>query len=75
MQELVTMRSLHREVQSYRADKEKIMKAREEILQSLNMLHRQVNKESSTNQATGAKQVTTSKSQSRRDDHGKIDNQ
>jgi hypothetical protein len=34
------MRSLQREVQSYRVDNEKIMKAREEILQSLNMLQR-----------------------------------
>jgi hypothetical protein len=30
--ELVTMRSLHREVQSYRVDNERIMKAQEEIL-------------------------------------------
>jgi len=29
MKELVTMRSLHREVQSYRDDNEKIMKAHE----------------------------------------------
>jgi hypothetical protein len=39
-QENVTMRSLNREVQSYREDTERIMKAREEILMSLNMLHR-----------------------------------
>jgi hypothetical protein len=44
------MRSLHREVQSYRDDNERIMKAHEEILQSLNMLHKQVNKDSGTKQ-------------------------
>jgi hypothetical protein len=43
-QEPVTMRSLHREVQHYRDDNERIMKDQEEILQSLNMLHKQVNK-------------------------------
>jgi hypothetical protein len=43
-QEHVTMRILHREVQSYRDDNERIMNAQEEILQSLNMLHKQVNK-------------------------------
>jgi hypothetical protein len=43
-QEPVTMRSLQREVQSYRDDNEKIMKDQEEILQSLNMLQKQVNK-------------------------------
>ena len=32
MQELVTMRSLHREVKSYRDDNERIMKDQEEIL-------------------------------------------
>jgi hypothetical protein len=32
MKDLVTMRSLHRKVQSYRNDNENIMKAREEIL-------------------------------------------
>jgi hypothetical protein len=31
-QEIVTMRRLHRELQSYRADNERIMKAQEEIL-------------------------------------------
>jgi hypothetical protein len=44
------MRSLHREVQSYREDNERIMKAQEEILQSLNMLHKKVNKDSGTKQ-------------------------
>jgi hypothetical protein len=68
--EPVTMRSLHREVQSYRDDNERIMKAQEEILQSLNMLHKQVNKDSGTKQATSARQVSTSRSHNKRDDHG-----
>jgi hypothetical protein len=38
------MRSLHREVHSYRVDNENIMKAQEEILQSLNMLQKKSNK-------------------------------
>jgi hypothetical protein len=38
-QEPVTMRSLLREVQSYRENNERIMKAQEDIIQSLNMLH------------------------------------
>jgi hypothetical protein len=37
--EPITMRSLQKEVQSYRVDNERIMKSQEEILQSLNMLH------------------------------------
>jgi hypothetical protein len=41
--EPVTMRSLHREVQSYIDDNERIMKSREEILQSLNMFHKKFN--------------------------------
>jgi hypothetical protein len=53
----VTMRSLHREVQSYKDDNEMIIKAQEEILRSLNMLHKQVNKYSSTKQETSARQV------------------
>jgi hypothetical protein len=69
-QEPVTMRSLHREVQSYRDDNERIMKAQEEILQSLNMLHKQVNKDSGTKQAASARQVSTSRSHNKRDDHG-----
>jgi hypothetical protein len=69
-QEPVTMRSLPREVQHYRDDNERIMKAREEILQILNMLHKQVNKNSSTKQEANSRQVIESISQSRRDDHG-----
>jgi hypothetical protein len=38
--EPVIMRSLQKEVQSYREDNENIMKAQEQILQSLNMLQR-----------------------------------
>jgi len=41
-QKPITMRSLHRELQSYRVDNERIMKAREEILQSLNIFHKKV---------------------------------
>jgi methyl coenzyme M reductase gamma subunit len=70
MQEPVTMRSLHREVQRYRVDNERIMKAEEEILQILNMLHKQFTKDYETKQATSARQVTTSRSHSKRDDHG-----
>jgi hypothetical protein len=69
-QEPITMRSLHKEVQSYRAGNERIMKAQEEILHSLNMLHKQVNKDSGTKQATSARQVSTSRSHNKRDDHG-----
>ena len=46
--DLVSMRSLHREVQRYRVDNERIMKVQEDIFQSLNMLHKKVNKDSST---------------------------
>jgi hypothetical protein len=42
------MRSLQREVQIYRDDNENIMKVQEEILQSLNMLQKQANKDSGT---------------------------
>jgi hypothetical protein len=42
------MRSLHREVQRYIDDNERIMKAQEEILHILNMLHKKVNKDSGT---------------------------
>jgi hypothetical protein len=61
---------MQREVQSYREDNEKIMKSQEEILWSLNMLHRQANKDSGTKQVDSARHVTTSKSHSRRDEHG-----
>jgi methyl coenzyme M reductase gamma subunit len=69
MQEYVTMRSLHREVQIYREDNERIMNDLEEILQSINILHKQVNKNSGTKQEVNARQVTNSRSHSRRDDH------
>ena len=68
-QEPVTMRSLQKEVHCYRADNERIMKAQEEILQSLNMLQKQVNKESGTNQPTSAKKLSTSRPHRKRDDH------
>jgi hypothetical protein len=64
------MKSLHMEVQSYRADSERIIKAQEEILQSLNMLHKQVNKDSGTKQATSARKVSTYRPHNKRDDHG-----
>jgi hypothetical protein len=64
------MITLQREVQSCRVDNEKIMKAWEEILQSLNMLHKQANKDFNANQEANARQMTTSKSHSRRDYHG-----
>jgi hypothetical protein len=64
------MRSLHREVQSYRYDNENIMKAQEEIVHSLNMLHKQVNKDFDTKQATSTRQVTIYRSQIKRDEHG-----
>jgi hypothetical protein len=68
--ELVTMRNMHREVQSYRANNERIVKAQKEILQSLNMLHKKVNKDSCIKQEAIAREVTTSRSHSRKDDHG-----
>jgi hypothetical protein len=46
------------------------MKDQEEILQSLNMLQKQVNKEYGTKQATSARQVSTSRSHSKSNDHG-----
>ena len=55
--EPVTMRSLHREVQSYMDDNERIMKAQEEILQSLNMLHKQVKKDFGTKKEFISKKV------------------
>jgi hypothetical protein len=70
MQEPVTMRSLQKEVQSYRADNERIVKDQEEIIKILNMLQKQVNKDSCTRQEVGAKQVEVSRSHDRRDDHG-----
>jgi hypothetical protein len=66
----VTMRSLHREVQIYKVDNERIIKAQEEILHSLNMLHKKFNKDSGTKQAAIATQVSTSKLHSKRGDHG-----
>jgi hypothetical protein len=70
MKEPVTMRSLQKEVQSYKANNEKIMKAQEEILQSLNMLQKQVNKDSGTRQEARSKQGEVPRSHDRRDDHG-----
>jgi hypothetical protein len=46
--EPVTMRILHREVQSYIDNNERIMKDQEEILHRLNMLHKKVKKDSGT---------------------------
>jgi hypothetical protein len=56
------MRSLQKEVQSYRANNDGIMKAQEEILQSLNMLQKQFNKDSGTKKASSARKVSTSRS-------------
>jgi hypothetical protein len=69
-QEPVTMRILQREVQRYRDDNERIMKYQEEILQILNMLQNQVNKDLGTKQEASARKVETSRSHDRRDDHG-----
>jgi hypothetical protein len=57
-------------VQSYREDNERMIRAQEEMLQSLNMLQRQVNKYFGTKQAASARQVEASRSHDRRDDHG-----
>ena len=64
------MRSLKRKMHIYRVDNENIMKSREEILQSLNMLHKQANKDSNTNPTISVRQVPASRSHRRRDDHG-----
>jgi hypothetical protein len=69
-QELVTIRSLHKKVQSYREDNENIIKYLEEILHSLNMFHRKVNKYYGTKKVFIARQVTTFRSQSKRDNTG-----
>ena len=58
------------EVQRYRDDNERIMKAYEEILQILNMFHNQVNKDSGTKHATSARQVLASIYHRKSDDHG-----
>jgi hypothetical protein len=70
LKELVgTMRRFHKEVQSYRENNERMITTREELLQSLNMLQRQVNKYSGTKQGTSARQVEASRSHDRSDDH------
>jgi hypothetical protein len=56
------MRSLHREVQSYRDDNERIMKAQEEILHHLNMFHNKLSKYSGTKNEDTTRKVTTSRS-------------
>jgi hypothetical protein len=66
----ITMIRLQREVQSYREDNERIMKAHEEILQILNMFHKQVNKDPGPNQEPSARKVSGSKFQRKRVDHG-----
>jgi hypothetical protein len=68
-QELVTMRSLHREVHNYRDNNEMIMNAHEEIIQILNMLHKRVNKDYDTKQSISDRQVSTSRSHRKMDDH------
>lgn len=70
MHEPVTMRSLHMEVKRYRDDNEIIMKVQEEILQSLNILHKNVNKDSEMKQASSARKVSASRSQRKMDEHG-----
>jgi hypothetical protein len=69
-QDPITMRILHREVQRYRADNEKFKKDQEEILQRLNLLQRQINKESGTKQENIDRDVTALKSHSKKDEHG-----
>jgi hypothetical protein len=69
-QDHVTMRSLKREVKIYRAYNEKIMKAREEILQIQNMLQKQANKEYGTKQEASGRKVTSSRSHRINDVHG-----
>jgi hypothetical protein len=70
MKKPMTMISPQREVQSNRDDNEKIMNTQEEILQRLNMLQNQVNKDSGTRQETSARQVEVSRSHDKSDDHG-----
>jgi hypothetical protein len=57
-------------MQSYRADNERMMKAQEEIIQSLNFPQKQVNKYSGTRKEASARKVGVSRSHDRRDDHG-----
>jgi hypothetical protein len=70
MHEPVTMRILKKEVNIYRADNERIMKDKEEILQILNILQKKVNKYSRKKKEVGARKVETSISHDRRDYHG-----
>jgi len=65
-----TIKKLQREVQNYKVNNERLIRAQEEhnqintqLLQSLNNLKRQINKDSST------KHATTPKSHDRRYDH------
>jgi F0F1-type ATP synthase gamma subunit len=64
------MRRLHREVKSYKEYNERIMKAREEIIQILNMFQKKFNKDSGTKKETSYILVTTTRYQSKMDDHG-----
>jgi pSer/pThr/pTyr-binding forkhead associated (FHA) protein len=64
------MRSLQREVESYRDDNENIMKYQEEILHILNIIEKQINKNSGTKQEASARKVEVSRSHDRRDYHG-----
>jgi len=63
------MRTLQREMHSFRDDNESIMKCHEEILQILNMLQKKFNKYLGTKQEDGARKVETSISHDRTDDH------
>ena len=46
------------------------MKAQEEILQSLNIFHKKVKKDSGTKKVASARHVSTSRSHTKRDGHG-----
>jgi hypothetical protein len=56
-------------VEIYREYNENIMKSQEEILESLNMLQKQANKNYNTNQEASVRQITSSRSHNRRDEH------
>jgi hypothetical protein len=47
-----------------------MIKAQEDILQILNTFHKQFNEDFGTKQETSARQVSTSRSHRKRDDHG-----
>jgi hypothetical protein len=58
-------------MRNYRVDNERMMRVQEELLQTMNMLQRQVNRNSGTKQSANARQAEASRYHDRRDDNRK----